>query len=207
MDIWATHDGKFMVGLGMAGRFFDSKWNKDRTLSVWSVEKDWTVNVSTNRGTFIEVVNKRGDVVATGGDGQWFHVHLTKEPVKLRHKKLPTIKLSAAQIDKQRKTVTRYLCSDSPYELKIPDTLPGAIKWMQTKLNEIPKASRAKAEFEFGTEYSYGDSCPNIKITYTEKETDEEVIERLQIDAERDRIREETERAKLAKLKSKYEAA
>ena len=202
MEVFAT-DGSFAIGMFTD---FKHRWNEDKTLTLWRDGKGF-VDVSTNSGTFIEVLDKTGAVINLGGDGQSFYVTLDKKPVTLRYKVLPAIKLSKAEFDKRRQTVTRYLVSDAPYSLKIPGTLAGAIKWLEKKAESIPAASRAKASFEFGTEYRYGESYPNIEISYREPETDKELVTRLQIEAERARIAEEKQRSQFKALKAKFESA
>ena len=183
---------------------FQYKWNKRNTLSVCSKEKECVLTITTNHGDFVEVVDESGAVINSGGDGAWFHIRLTKSPVNLRFKKLPEPRLSKPDLKKHRKIVTRYLVSNAPYNLKIPNTLTGTINWMKEQSAKIPQASRAKAEFRFATTMEYGETYPNIEISYPEPETDKEVITRLQIEQERDRIRENGERAEFNKLKSKF---
>ncbi len=201
MDISALN-GNFSVAMMRMGEW-NYEWNRDRTLSIWG-EAPFPVDVDTRRGDFIEAVDESGRVVCEGGDGGWFRVPVVKKKTTLRFKKLPNPKLSKAALDKARETVTRYLVSDAPYNLKIPDSLDGAIKWMQGKLKEIPASSRAKASFRFDTSMSYGETYPNIEISYQEPEADAEVIRRIQVDAERTRIKTDADRAKFENLKSRF---
>ena len=203
MDIVAFGDGKFGVGV-----FFRAKYEwKEGGLSVWSDDKKPTpVQVTTNRGTFIEAIDADGNVVVSGGDGNWLYVPVGREPLTLRYKTLPEIALSKSALDKKRMKMTRYLIDDQPYSAGVPDTLPETIKWLQDKLAEIPVASRKKAVCRFDTSMSYGETYPHVEISYEEPETDDEVRLRLQIEAERAAINDAHERAKLAKLKAKYEA-
>lgn len=203
-------DITFINGCFAVGMFarFEYSWNKrDGSLSVWSKGKEASsVHITTNRGDFVEAINKADEVVANGGDGNWLYVPIGKAPITLRAKPLPKIVLTKVQMQKKRKTVTRYLLSDAPYSLDLPDTLEGVIGWMQTKLKEVPAPCRRGAQFSFGTTMEYGETYPRIEITYQEPETDKELLRRLQVDAERSRIQEANERAQLDKLKSKFGA-
>jgi hypothetical protein len=202
MEIYAI-DGGFSVGMMHHG--WDSKWNKDNTLSVWATGERTSVMITTNRGTFIEAVNEAGEVVGQGGDGEWCHFGVSKKPIRLRYKALPVVKMTKAQIDKQRKVVTRYLLSDRPYSLDLPGDLPGMIEWMKGKLAEIPKACRGNTSFKFDTTMEYGETYPNVELTYQEPETDEEVTLRLKIEAERERVATAKKKAQLAALKEELE--
>lgn len=197
-------DGTFAVGMMPMGREY--AWDKkDGSLLVWSKEKQaLPVNVTTNRGDFVEAIDEEGKVIAEGGDGDWFYVPVGKKKTRLRFKALPDPKLTPAQIDKARQNITRYLVDGAPYRVDFPDTLPAAIEWMQKKLGEIPKASRAKATCLFDTSMSYGETYPNIEINFSEPETDAEVVRRIKIDRERARIAESKERAQFQNLKSKF---
>lgn len=57
------------------------------------------------------------------------------------------------------------------------------------------------------TSVEYGETYPNIEISYEEQETDEEVVRRIQIERERARLSELKERGQLKALQSKYEKA
>ena len=208
MDIVAV-DGNFAVAaMGMSKEYgFDTRWNTpEGTLTVWvgrhSKRKD--VHVSTNQGIFLEAVDESGKVIVSGGDGDWFYVPLGKKPITLRYKVLPKVKLSKPELDKHRQTITRYLVSDSPYSLEIPDTLVGVIKWLEKQAKAIPEASRAKASFRFATTTEYGETYPNIEITYDEPETDKELISRLQIESEREHRKEENARQQFEVLKTRF---
>lgn len=201
MDIIASN-GSFAVR-ALGRDHFKCGWKKPNQLLVWDI-KDYHVNVETYRGDFIEVVDKNGKVIREGGDGEWFWLEPRKDKVTLRFKKLPDLTLTKNEREKQRKIVTRYLISDAPYSLHIPDTLTGAIAWMQKQLKAVPAAYRSKAKFEFGTTSSYGETYANIEITYPEPETIAELTLRLKIEAERGRILENSERDKFNKLKTKF---
>jgi hypothetical protein len=202
MEIYAI-DGRFAVGAFRHG--WDGEWNPDNTLSVWATGDDTCIHVTTNRGTFIEALNAAGDVVSQGGDGDWCYFCVSKEPIRLRYKILPTPELTKAELDKHRQVVTRYLVSEKPFHLDLPDSLPGMIDWMKAKLAEIPKGCRHETRFRFDTTTEYGETYPQIEITFQERETDEEVIRRVQIEAERDRVNTIKKRAELEKLKSELE--
>ena len=204
MDIIASN-GKFAIGLLCRCKY---KFNDDDgTLSLWGGDTSLPLCVTTNRGDFLEEIDSAGNVVQTGGDGGQFWLHVGKKLVRLRFKKLPPLALSKTAIDKKRRIVTRYLVSDMPHNLKVPNTLLGAIAWLQKQATTIPARSRPKARVSFDTSMSYGETYPNLEITYTEPETDAEVILRLQIEAERARIREISERQQLAALQQRFPAA
>lgn len=195
--------GKFLVMVGF-GRGVKYAWRKDGSISA-KCDEPTAIMVQTHSGDFLEVLDdKTKEVIQEGGDGQWFRVNVSKAPVCIRPKKLPAAKLTAAQREKQRRTVTRYLLSDSPYSLGVPDTVAGTIKWLSKQIAKIPAASRARAEIDFAERREYGESYGNIAITYREKETDAELDARLQADAERKRLREAAERTQLAALETKY---
>ena len=202
MGISAFGDGKFFVDLSSR---FKYAWNDDKTLSVWSSEPR-NIWIRTNRGVFIEALDASGAVAFEGGDGEWFYIPTGKKPLHLRYKKLPNPKLSTDDLDALRQTVTRYLVCDRPYNLSIPDTLSGAVKWLSAKLADIPKSSRAKASFRFDTTTEYGETYPEIEITYSELESDAEVIARVKIERERERVATKRERAQFDALKKKLAA-
>lgn len=165
-------------------------------------ERDYIL-VTTGQGVFAEVV-REGAVVQSFGDGAREMVRLSSAPLLIRKKKLPIPDLSAADISAERRTVRRYLVDGRPYSLDIPGTLEGMISWAEAKLAEIPEAARAEAKFEFGTSYEYGETYPNIEITYSEPETDEEVIARVTLERERNRVAKGKDMATFARLKAKY---
>lgn len=200
MDIVALGEGGF--GITLCQR---ETWkylsHKDGSLSLWATDGKEHVSVSTYSGIFVETVDEKGSVVQEGGDGQWFVARLGKEPVRLRHKALPDPALSKTQLNKARKTVTRYLVSGSP---EIPSPLTSAIKWLEGKLAKIPAACRRSAHINFGTRMEYGETYADLEITYSEPETDEEVIHRVQIERERAKRDEAAERRQLGLLKAKF---
>jgi hypothetical protein len=205
MDITASN-GSFFVAMMRLGDW-QSEWNKDKTLSVWSTGKGGnSIHIQTGRGDYLEGLDEDGKVIWEGGGGNWCWLPLTKKPIKLRFKKLPQPELTKAQMDKARKIVTRCLVSDSSYSLKVPDNLAGAIEWMQAKLKEIPKAARDSATIDFGTRHEYGESYENIKIEYREPETDEELIWRLSVEAEEARVATLRKKAEYEKLKRELAA-
>lgn len=201
MDIWAIGDKGF--GIWMSAEF-KYKSNKDGTLTVWADDAPCSASVTTNHGVFVEATDKTGAVIMSGGDGNWLHIPVGREPVTLRYKELPKLDLSEADIDKNRKIVTRHLLSDMPYSLKIPSDLVGAIKWFEKQAVSIPAAARSTACVSFDTSHEHGETYPNIEITYEEPETDKEVVTRLQIAAERTRVANEADRAQFRKLKQKF---
>lgn len=200
MDIF-VNDGRFMVG--MFARF-KYEWADDGTLSVWGSAASYA-HVTTNRGTFVEAVDAEDHLIAEGGDGNWCYVPVGEKPIRLRIKSLPDPELTIKQIDKERQNVTRHLFCDKPYNL--PDTLPAMIEWMKGRLEEIPEACRENTRFSFDTTMEYGETYPEVEITYTEAETNEEVVRRIQIERERARIKEVAEREQLQALQAKFAAA
>jgi hypothetical protein len=184
------------------------EWNKDKTLSVCENPKSKyqmpALSVTTGRGDFIEVLDDAGKVILEGGGGEWCYVPISKKPVRLRFKKLPEPKLTKAEMDKARRIVTRYLCSDSPYSLGLDTKLADAISILQKKLQEVPKAYRDTAEIEFRNRSEYGEGYENVAITWREPETDAELIYRLKVEAEHARIGSEKERAQFKKLRAKF---
>lgn len=206
MEIWATR-GSFSIAMsGLDGFLY--KWNKDKTLSIWENKKakykTGAVSIQTNSGDFIEAVDGSGKVVWQGGDGEWCHIPLAKEPFHLRFRSLPKPEMSKAAYEKARRKVTRYLVSDSPYSAGIQGKLTDAIAWMNKKLSEIPKAYRTTAEIEFRNRHEYGDSYEHVEITYQEPETDEELTFRLTVEAERARVAAAKRKAKFNELKTEF---
>lgn len=193
----------------IGGDYYKYTWTVDGlVLQAKKKAEDWQrlVSVMTHQGQFIETLDEDGNVVYEGGDGEWYDVELPKKGSRiLRHKILPDPELSKKELDKNRNTVTRTLLHDAPYSLDIPEGLNDFILWLQNKLLEVPKECRASATAEIDTEYEYGESYPRFTIEYKQKESDEEVIERVQIARERRRIQEAKEKAELNALKEKYE--
>lgn len=203
MDIWATNGSFAVAAMGFVS--YKTAWNKDKTLSVWEVDgkyKTGVVVVQTGRGDFIEAINDVGDVVWQGGDGEWCHVPISKKPIRLRFRKLPRPGLSKHGFEKARRKVTRYLVSDSPYSAGIQGKLTGSIKWMNKKLLEIPKDCRASAQIEFRNRHEYGESYEHVEITFQQPETDDELMWRLTVEAERARVALAEKKASFEKLKS-----
>lgn len=206
MDIYAT-DGSFAVAaMGLGG--WKYKWNKDRTLSFWADDTSAKnaylrhIFIEAGYGDFIECLDEDGQVLVEGGDGHSFYVEAVKKPRLLRYKMLPDPALSKAELNKARRSVERWLCSDSPYSLGVPNGLAACIKWLDAKLKKIPAASRKNAKIDFSSRSSYGESYDNIKITYFEPETDKEVIRRVQIETERARVSRVQKQAKLKQLQA-----
>lgn len=203
MDITAIN-GSFGIGFGSE---FNVEWNKkDKSLSVWAKEKGgreyaW-VQIWNNE--FVDAFDASGNLIAELDNKSHGFVPVTKEKTTLKFKTLPDPELTASEMNKERKQITRYLISGAPYSLNLPDSVEGIIKWMQGKLNEIPAASRKKASFRFDTTVEYGETYPNIEITYSESETDKEIIERIKISREVERRNTIKEKAKLECLKKKY---
>lgn len=200
MDIQVYRDGFAVAAIRQD---FKYKWVKPNNLKIWELAPQG-VHVQAHPGIFVEAVNKAGDVVCDGGDGQMLYVPPIPGELILRIKKLPTPSLSKSQLEKLRGKVTRYLVCDAPYSLHIPDSMDGVIQWMKKKLQAIPKHARKTARFRFDTENSYGETYPRIEITYSEAETDAELTDRLKIEAERDRLNEVSDRQRLIELKRKY---
>jgi len=204
MDITAS-DGKFYTAL-MGLNKIDYEWSKNGLVFSTKEKPKYPLYVRTGRGDFVECVNAEGEVISEGGDDHNYYVIPTKEKQTLRFKKLPPIKLTAKELDEKRQKVTRWLVSDMPYSLGVPNDLEGVIKWFQDKLAEIPKACRASARVDFHSRMSYGETYENLKITYEEPETDDELKHRLQVEAERARVSKIKKQEQLEKLKAELGA-
>lgn len=203
MEVMAWGNGSFSVGLML--REVEYGWEKKNGyLCLRSKRGVQHVILSTAPGVFVEVLDKDGAVVESGGDGGHMYVEVVRAGRWLRYKDLPPPNLTKAQINRQRKKVTRYLVSDKPFNLSLPRTLDGVLKWIGGKRTEIPAKYRKSAELRFDTTTKYGETYEHIEITYTEPETDAEVIGRLQVEMERQRLRDEEDRAKLRELQSKF---
>lgn len=199
MDITLYGDS---IAVGALARF-KYEWTEGGLSVVADDEGPPGIFVRTYRGVFAEVV-RDGKVTQSFGDGDMDIVRLSATPLLIRTKKLAVPDLSPADISAARQIVKRYLVDDRPYNLDIPATLAGMVGWVEDKLAEIPEAARAEATFEFGTSYEYGETYPNIEITYSEPETDDEVIARLTLERERNRVAKEKDMAAFARLKAKY---
>lgn len=213
MDITAIN-GRFLVGMFMPGSGGKFAWDKEGGGLRLSGKRARPLNVVTSRNEFVEVVDdKTGEIVADGGDGDWFWVPEGDKPVTLRFKKLPDPKLSKAQIDKARQKTTVYVahqekhdggpfCFGTSYQ---NGTLQKVIKSLLKIQASIPKEYRAKARCEIDSESGYeGSHYASIEVSYERPETDAEVIRRVQTDAERTRLTMRREKAELENLKRKY---
>lgn len=205
MDILATNGslGVMMSGLDS----FLYAWDKkDKSLLVKKNPKTKyphsSVSIETGHGDFVEALDTAGNIVWQGGDADWCHVPIGDEWTRLRFRKLPKPKLPKTEFEKARQTVTRYLYSDSPYSLGLDDKLTAAIKILQKKLDEVPEKYRHTAEINFRSRISYGETYENVEITYKEPETDQELVRRLAIEAERSRVTLAKKKTQLAKLKA-----
>jgi len=206
MDIWATGDS-WAFGMGLGGfKYAVDKKTRDLSLVLDNKAeyKRDSFMVQTGRGIFIETLVD-GEVVQSGGDGNWYYITLGKKPTILRYKKLPDPELSAPEIEKNRQSVKRWLVDDQPCGAGVPDTLVGLIGWAEKLLKKIPEKSREAARCSFDTSSSYGETYPQVEVTYSEPETDEEVIARVKIERERGRIAGLEKRAQFDKLKREFE--
>jgi hypothetical protein len=80
------------------------------------------------------------------------------------------------------------------------------IAWLSEKIDSIPVEFRKDAKVEFGVTHGYeGDADPNIDISYTRPETDDEMNVRLSELLRREEVRQRTELKMLEELKAKYE--
>ena len=78
----------------------------------------------------------------------------------------------------------------------------------QKALASIPKEYRAKARCEIGSKSGYEDShYAHVEITYERPETDAEVIARVKIERETDRIARLKKRAQFENLKRELETS
>lgn len=208
MDIWATGGG---WAFGMTADNFKYAIGKDHSLTLVENTKAKyrrnIVTVTTNRGTFLETLDADGNVIGEGGDGDWYSIHLSKKLVTLRCKTLPDPKLSPAELKTYRSSVTRYLADDQPHSAGVPDTLTGLIGWAEKLLGKIPKAYRKDARCSFDTSTSYGETYPHVEVSYSEPETDAEVIARVKVERERARLAVIAKKAQLKRLEAEVAAA
>lgn len=97
------------------------------------------------------------------------------------------------------KTVERY-GGDWP-----PTDAAGFMAWFQSKLADVPEASRDTVRFELDSTELCGCSYATIEISYARMETDEEEAEREQRAAALAEQRRAEELRTLAELKAKYD--
>lgn len=212
MDIFA--DGKtFMLGMGLGDYKYAAA--KDGSLVLTAGKHNYPLNVTTNRGTFLEVVDKNGAVIQDGGDGSWLFLTLGKDPITLRYKTLATPKMDKRQIKKARKSTTVYVVRQQRYDtgpinfgasyengsfLKVLNSFKAA-------LANIPAKYRANACCQIDSEGGYeGSHYASVEITYNRPETDAEVLSRVKVEAEQNRLATENKKVQLKKLKSELEA-
>lgn len=207
MDIYANGETWGFAMMGIGG-FTYTHNKKDNSITLKASKKacSYPLTVQTPRGVFIETLDKNGDVIQDGGDGDWYYVDLSAGPCTLKYRALPDVGMAPSQINRHRKKVTRYLIDDQPYSAGVPDTLIGHIKWAQELLEKIPEASRKTAKCDFDTSTAYGETYPNVKVSYDEPESDEEVVARVQIERERERIMTQNRRAQFERLKSEFDS-
>lgn len=211
MDIWATNDG-FAVGMMRFGEW-EPKWNKkDKSLSITG-KREHHISVETGRGIFIECLDDGGKLLMDGGDGHWFYVPPGEATVTLRHKKLPEPELTAAAINKARKSTTVYVAHQQQYDggpftfgaSYTDGSLDEVLASLQKIRDSIPKQYRAKARCAIDSKGGYeGSHYASIEVSYERPETDEEVIERVKIDTERQRLKSNEELSQFKKLRAKF---
>lgn len=202
------YNGEFTVGAGLSGLRLKTKFNDDGGLSIKAGKGGSDLfMLLTGCGDFLEVLDNKGAVKSLVGDGGWETIKVGASGVTLRPKKLPDLGLSKAQILSKTETVTRYLVSDKPYNVGLPETLPKLIKWLEKKLSQIPEKSRKTASVSFDTTVEYGETYPQFEISYQESETYKEIVRRLQIEAQRLEITKAAQIKQFNRLKAELEAA
>jgi hypothetical protein len=215
MDVTASR-GEFFVGMFQQSGA-EYAWDKKNRALIVSGKRQYPTRVTTYQGDFIEAVDqKTGDLLAEGGDGDWFYIPEGKKPVILRFKKLPAPKLTRAKIDKARKETTVHVAAQQRHDsgpfnfgASYEDgTLQNVIDSLLAMKAGIPKAHRAKARCEIDSEGGYeGSHYASIKVSYVRPETDEEVIARVQIESERSRLAMLRDKAELSRLSQKLAVA
>jgi hypothetical protein len=210
MDITVI-DGSFAVSMLRNAKY---AWNKDGSLVLKDIKTP--LNVTTFRGTFVELVNSKGDVLQEGGDGEWLWLPESKVTVTLRHKALADPKLSKAQIAKVRRKTTVHVVNQECYDggpinfgaSYTDGTLLKVIASFQKVLTSIPKEYRKKARCQIDSESGYeGSHYASVRIEYTRPENDDEVVERVKIERERERLAKRAKQAQFEQLKSELETA
>ena len=86
----------------------------------------------------------------------------------------------------------------------IPDTLVGAIAWMQAHLDTVPEQYQADVDFDLSSRFEYDCSSAHIEISYHREATEGEIAERKE--GRRQRVKNEKKRdmVQLAHLLNKY---
>lgn len=111
---------------------------------------------------------------------------------------------------RQTKTITLYeSCRYSNTLDKLPSRVQEFIAWLEALISSVPEEDRSAIEIEFDDDGDYDSPSPQLRITYSRLETDAEMNERLDEDAERRaqqaRALEAKDRAEYARLKVKFE--
>ena len=77
-----------------------------------------------------------------------------------------------ARLARERQTVKVTI-----YEQTYPDIPKGyaaLLAWMECLVQDVPEEHRQTVEFDFDLVREYGEDYPNLTVTYTRPETDEE---------------------------------
>lgn len=94
--------------------------------------------------------------------------------------------------------ITRHLVQDKHVDYGLGGNVIGVIQFLTDKLNSIPEECRQSFDLYISGERYW--------LSYLDDETDEEEAERLLLENEKERIKQEEELELLAELKAKYES-
>lgn len=196
MTMLLADGNQFLRGLGMGERL-SFTWHKDEKMMEVRAQKGAPSYfiVETRPATFVHAKNEAGEEQETG-DGGRLYLKIEPDSVwQLRIVELPLPKMTPKQMEKARRTKKRFGHEYHVYEM--PENVLGLIASLQEKLAEVPEPFRDDATFEFDGEHRF-------QILYWSPETDDELIDRLKIEAQRQRMAAAAERAQLQRLQEKY---
>jgi hypothetical protein len=97
-------------------------------------------------------------------------------------------------MEKERKNNKRVVWDGHIYDL--PSDLGAAIAFLQEQMEKIPAEARPDACLDIND--------TDVEIRFWAPETDDELVGRLKVQAQRRRIAEETEREQFKRLQEKY---
>lgn len=101
--------------------------------------------------------------------------------------------------------VTRQLLTGQPCSLGVPGKLLEFMAWCNEQLAKIPNDFQVTAEINFDPAHEYGESYPNIEITYVSLETEQERQFRELKAKHEQQQREELSRQEYERLKKIFE--
>lgn len=204
MDIIAgSENDRFFFAATPFNEGWTWDYNEDGSLNICVNPGGGLLSITCAEGMYLEIDDEAGTTVktifpSTLGD----LVSLQEGNYALKKVVAPDPKLSDAEIETARGTVTETIFNDLPYE--IPDKLAGCIEWFQGKLQEVPEELRDTAEVSFDTRTEYGETYDNVCITYERPETDAEVVQRVKIERQRKDIEEAKRKAVFDHLKAEF---